>query len=106
MKIAPVGISWCPLLYDGAALRHCCRLLYEIEVAAAAGLELSIRMLGRARQECGLKHRADNETRTITHRPGPGPANPRPHQEVRHDPRRADLPDGGDEGDGDTEQAS
>jgi hypothetical protein len=35
------------LLYDGAALRHCCRLLYEIEVAAA-GLELSVRMLGRA----------------------------------------------------------
>ena len=42
------------LLYDGAALRHCCRLLYEIEVAAAAGLELSIRMLGRAHMEAWL----------------------------------------------------
>jgi hypothetical protein len=42
------------LLYDGAALRHCCRLLYEIEVAAAAGLELSVRMLGRAHMEAWL----------------------------------------------------
>jgi hypothetical protein len=41
-------------LYDGAALRHCCRLLYEIEVAAAAGLELSVRMLGRAHMEAWL----------------------------------------------------
>ena len=36
------------LLYGGAALRHCCNLLYEIEVASAADLELSVRMLGRA----------------------------------------------------------
>jgi hypothetical protein len=42
------------LLYDGAALRHCCRLLYEIEIAAAAGLELSVRMLGRAHMEAWL----------------------------------------------------
>ena len=42
------------LLYDGAALRHCCRLLYEIEAAAAAGLELSVRMLGRAHMEAWL----------------------------------------------------
>jgi hypothetical protein len=42
------------LLYDGAALRHCCRLLNEIEVAAAAGLELSVRMLGRAHMEAWL----------------------------------------------------
>jgi hypothetical protein len=42
------------LLYDGAALRNCCRLLYEIEVAAAAGLELSVRMLGRAHMEAWL----------------------------------------------------
>jgi hypothetical protein len=42
------------LLYDGAALRHCCRLLYEIEVAATAGLELAVRMLGRAHMEAWL----------------------------------------------------
>lgn len=42
------------LLYDGVDLRHCCRLLYEIEVAAAAGLELSVRMLGRAHMEAWL----------------------------------------------------
>jgi len=48
---------------------------------------------GTARQERGLKHRAGNETRTIPIPPGPGPAAPRPHQAVRHDPRRADLPD-------------
>jgi hypothetical protein len=45
------------LLYDGAALRHCCRLLYEIEVAAAAGLELSVRMLGRAAARPGAQKR-------------------------------------------------
>jgi hypothetical protein len=39
------------LLYDGAALRHCCNLLYETEVAADADLELSVRMLGRAHLE-------------------------------------------------------
>ena len=48
---------------------------------------------GTARQERGLKHRADNETRTIPHPAGPGPAAARPHQAVRHDPGRADLPD-------------
>jgi len=42
------------LLYDGAALRHRGRLLYEIEVAAAACLELSVRMLGRAHMEAWL----------------------------------------------------
>jgi hypothetical protein len=42
------------LLYDGAALRHCCRLLDEIEVAAAACLELSVRMLGRSHMEAWL----------------------------------------------------
>lgn len=45
-------VTW--LLYDGAALRHCCRLLYEIEVAAAACLELSVRLLGRAHLEAWL----------------------------------------------------
>src|ERR1035437_6213573 len=49
---------------------------------------------GTARQERGLKHRADNETRTIPIPPGPGPAAPRSHQEVRHDSGRAGLPDG------------
>jgi hypothetical protein len=42
------------LLYDGAALRHCCRLLYEIEMAASAGLELSVRTLGRVHMEAWL----------------------------------------------------
>lgn len=42
------------LLYDGAALRHCCNLMYEIEVAALADLELSVRMLGRAHLEAWL----------------------------------------------------
>jgi hypothetical protein len=47
---------------------------------------------GTARQERGLKHRAAHETRTI-------PVPPelvkllRPHQAVRHDHGRADLPD-------------
>ena len=42
------------LLYDGAALRHCCRLLYEIEVAAAGGLEFTVRNNGRAHMEAWL----------------------------------------------------
>jgi integrase len=41
---------------------------------------------GTARRERGLKHRADHETRTIPVPPGPGPAAPRAHQEVRHHP--------------------
>jgi hypothetical protein len=40
---------------------------------------------GTARQERGLKHRADNETRTIPI-PPPGPTVPRPNQELRYDP--------------------
>ena len=51
---------------------------------------------GTARQERGLKHRADNETRTIPIPipiSGPGPAAPRPHQEARHDVGQAGLPD-------------
>ena len=42
------------LLYDGAALRHCCRLLYETELAATLDLEFSVRMLGRAHLEAWL----------------------------------------------------
>jgi hypothetical protein len=53
---SPAGQAGSPPrpFYDGAALRHCCRLLYEIEVAAAAALELSVRMLGRAHMEAWL----------------------------------------------------
>ena len=42
-------VRW--LMYDGAVLRHCCRLLYEMEVAAAANLELAVRLLARAHLE-------------------------------------------------------
>lgn len=45
-------VTW--LLYDGAALRHCCRLLYEMEIASAAGLELAVRLLARAHLEAWL----------------------------------------------------
>jgi hypothetical protein len=49
---------------------------------------------GTARQERGLKHRADNETDKDD--PDPArtrPAAARPHQAVRDDPGRAGLPD-------------
>lgn len=39
------------LLYDAAALRHCCRLLYELEVAAQTDQELAARLLARAHLE-------------------------------------------------------
>jgi hypothetical protein len=45
-------VTW--LLYDGAALGHCCRLLYEMEIAAAARLELAVRLLARAHLEAWL----------------------------------------------------
>jgi hypothetical protein len=45
-------VTW--LLYDGAALRHCCRLLYEMEIAAAADIELGVRLLARAHLEAWL----------------------------------------------------
>lgn len=45
-------VKW--LLYDGAALRHCCRLLYEMEIAAAAKLEMAVRLLARAHLEAWL----------------------------------------------------
>jgi hypothetical protein len=45
-------VTW--LLYDGAALRHCCRLLYEMEIAATANLELAVRLLARAHLEAWL----------------------------------------------------
>jgi len=45
-------VTW--LLYDAAALRHCCRLLYELEIAAAANLELAARLLARAHLETWL----------------------------------------------------
>jgi hypothetical protein len=45
-------VTW--LLYDGAALRHCCRLLYEMDIAAAAGLEFAVRLLARAHLEAWL----------------------------------------------------
>lgn len=45
-------VKW--LLYGAAALRHCCRLLYEMEVAAQANQEFSVRLLGRAHLETWL----------------------------------------------------
>lgn len=45
-------IKW--LLYGAAALRHCCRLLYEMEVAAKTDQEFSVRLLGRAHLETWL----------------------------------------------------
>ncbi len=45
-------VTW--LLYDGAALRHCCRLLYEMEIAAKTSQELAARLLGRAHLEAWL----------------------------------------------------
>lgn len=40
--------------YDMAALRHCCRLVREIEAASAGGLEFAVRTLGRAHMEAWL----------------------------------------------------
>jgi hypothetical protein len=37
-----------------AALRHCSRLVHEIEAASASGLELAVRTLGRAHMEAWL----------------------------------------------------
>jgi hypothetical protein len=45
-------VKW--LLYGAAALRHCCRLLYEMEVAATTDQEFSVRLLGRAHLETWL----------------------------------------------------
>ena len=45
-------VKW--LLYGAAALRHCCRLLYEMEIAARADQEFSVRLLGRAHLEAWL----------------------------------------------------
>jgi hypothetical protein len=45
-------VTW--LLYDGAALRHCCRLLCEMEVAAGVNLELAVRLLARTHLEAWL----------------------------------------------------
>lgn len=42
------------LLYDAAALRHCCRLLFEIQHAADAELELAVRTLWRNHTESWL----------------------------------------------------
>jgi hypothetical protein len=42
------------LLYDAAALRHCCRLLYEMNVAAQTGQEFAVRLLARAHLEAWL----------------------------------------------------
>lgn len=42
------------LLYDAAALRHCCKLLSEIEVAAQLEQELTVRILGRVHLEAWL----------------------------------------------------
>jgi hypothetical protein len=41
-------------LYDGAALRHCCRLLWEMEIAARSDQEFSVRLLHRAHLEAWL----------------------------------------------------
>lgn len=38
-------------LFDGASLRHCCRLLSEIEHAVQAEQEFAVRLLGRAHLE-------------------------------------------------------
>jgi hypothetical protein len=48
---------------------------------------------GTARQERGLKHRADNESKNHPDPTRTGAAAARPHQAVRHHPGRADLPD-------------
>lgn len=45
-------VKW--LLYDGAALRHCCRLLYEMEIAVQSGQEFAARLLNRAHLEAWL----------------------------------------------------
>jgi hypothetical protein len=41
-------------LYDGAALRHCCQLLQEMDLAARSGQEFSVRLLQRAHIEAWL----------------------------------------------------
>jgi hypothetical protein len=41
-------------LYDGAALRQCCRLLWEMEIAARSDQEFSVRLLHRAHLEAWL----------------------------------------------------
>jgi hypothetical protein len=41
-------------LYDGAALRHCCQLLQEMDLASRTGQEFSVRMLQRAHIEAWL----------------------------------------------------
>jgi hypothetical protein len=45
-------IKW--RLYDAASLRHCCKLLGEIEVAAQSGQELTVRVLARTHLEAWL----------------------------------------------------
>jgi hypothetical protein len=45
-------LKW--LLYDGAALRHCCRLLWEMEIAARSDQEFAVRLLHRAHLEAWL----------------------------------------------------
>jgi hypothetical protein len=45
-------VTW--LVYDAAALRHCCQLLHEIEVAAQTNQEWAARLLGRAHLEAWL----------------------------------------------------
>jgi hypothetical protein len=41
-------------MYDAAALRHCCRLLHEIEAGAATGQELTVRVMGRVHIEAWI----------------------------------------------------
>lgn len=45
-------VKW--LLYNAASLRHCCKLLGEIEVAALGEQELTVRVLGRTHLEAWL----------------------------------------------------
>lgn len=45
-------VKW--LAYSSAALRHCCRLLSEIEAGAQGGQELTVRVLGRVHLEAWL----------------------------------------------------
>jgi hypothetical protein len=52
LDTGPDHVKW--LLYDQASLRHCCRLLNEMEIAAQAAQEFAARLLYRAHLEAWL----------------------------------------------------
>ena len=52
LNTATDQVKW--RLYDGAALRHCCQLLQEMDLAARTGQEFSVRLLQRAHIEAWL----------------------------------------------------